>query len=163
HLRINGKTRGALRRPARCRCLELVTHAKSDRPRAPRHDQRSRAAAASGEAAELIALVEDVRAEQLDAVPGPIETGEQVDECRRDELASNASAVSRGVEAVRGNVPLDLRIGIGGRRIERQSAAHIIDIGLNAVDPGIPAVVDLGKAVLAEEGELELPPQLTVD
>ena len=59
--------------------------------------------------------------------------------------------------------PLGLRVRVGRCRAQARGRQRRRDVGLDAVDLRVAAVLDDREAVLAEEAELELLPDLVID
>ncbi len=64
---------------------------------------------------------------------------------------------------IKTQVPLDLRVGVGACGGQYECAKVQVRIHFDTANAGVRAVMDLGEAVLAEEGELEAFPILLID
>src|SRR5947209_6293620 len=80
-----------------------------------------------------------------------------------DDEVAICAAVRRRVRKDVADIPLRLSVGVRCRCVERQVTVDVTDVALDAVDPRVLAVVDLGEAVGAQESELERFPDLMID
>src|SRR6185369_12712329 len=73
------------------------------------------------------------------------------------------AAIVRRVVNRSADITLGLGAGVGRGRVKGQAAVDVVDVGFDAVDVGILAVVNFREAVLPQEAELELLPALVID